>query len=35
MIKHGLVPDVEHSVRFEYLLKTMRPESAQGDGKKT
>src|SRR4029450_13232426 len=35
MIKHSLVPDVEHSVRFEYLLETMRSESAQCDGKKT
>src|SRR4029453_12571348 len=35
MIKHSLVPDVEHSVRFEYLFETMRSESAQCDGKKT
>jgi hypothetical protein len=35
MIKHSLVPDVEHSVRFEYWLETMCPESAQCDGKKT
>jgi len=35
MIKHRFVPDIEHSVRFQYLLQAMRPERAECDGKKT
>jgi hypothetical protein len=35
MIKHGLVPDIEHSVSFEGLPESVRPESAKPDGKKT
>jgi hypothetical protein len=35
MIKHSFVPDIEHSVRFEYLLETVSPERAEGDCQKT
>jgi hypothetical protein len=35
MIKHRLVPDVEHAVSFECLLETVRPERAQRHCKKT
>jgi len=35
MIKHSLVPDIEHSVRFKYLLETVSPESTECHGKKT
>ncbi len=35
MIKHSLVPYIQHSVRFEYLLETVRSESPERDGKKT
>ena len=35
LIKHGLVPYIQHSVRFEYLLESVRSESSERDGKKT
>jgi hypothetical protein len=35
MIQHGLVPNVEHSVRLESLVETMCTKRTQRDGEKT
>ena len=35
MIKHGLVPDIEHPVCFKHLLEAMCPKGTERDGEKT
>ena len=35
MVKHGLVPNIEHSVIFESLLETVRAKRAQADSQET
>ena len=35
MIKHGLVPDIEHPVCFKHLLEAMCPKGTERDGQKT
>ena len=34
MIKHGLVPNLEHSVAIDYGFERVRAERAQRDGEK-
>ena len=32
LIKHGFIPDIDHSARFESRSQSMRPKSSQCDG---
>lgn len=35
MIKHGLVPNIDHSVTFKTLLESVRTKCAETDRQKT